>query len=465
MAANHEIFVQWDNEKDIILIGWPRVAHLRDAFKAKYFASTAVPATDISVFDKKDGNLLDPFDDLTTLGRTKESALFIKVDMPVTPPLVAASLVTSPRSNSFISNHVSAVFEVEVNKRLDDHFQSILPGCEFSTFKNREIYEGEDCSVALEMDSFSYMTKDTLSKPENIPDLGIDVVKLPNNIFLEPKSSPEGQLGGSPGAFAVNLQANAQKYVVGESYSGQNRFTMKAKVTQLEQKLQKMKTHHEGCTRKIVHDVTTLFGAAIFSYTCHSRVRQHQKAICMDAVLEGLSENGTPALWRLAAAHRLFVAVLSTTDAAFTCYMRESASCIQNLDINLDLNASKMENLELKMDKLVKGIATINKILRGDQQPEENGPRGALAAASVPDPEPAPVPAPVPALVPALVPAPVPAPPIQAPVPAPVPMGEGDSPPRDQGRRGARGRGGRGRGRRGRGGRGRGGRGRGGRGT
>ena len=99
---------------------------------------------------------------------------------------------------------------------LGNYFQSVLPQCEFSKFKSREI---DDHNAALELDSFSYMTRDTLDPPKTDHALGIYVVRRNGIKKKKPKGAPR-KLGNSPGAVADNLVRTAEKFVVGESYSG-----------------------------------------------------------------------------------------------------------------------------------------------------------------------------------------------------------------------------------------------------
>ena len=76
----------------------------------------------------------------------------------------------TPRSKD-VSNQIASVFEGEVNRYLDDHLQSVLPRCNFSKFKNREI---EEDSTVLEMDSFSCMWNDTCEPSHGSPSLGTE---------------------------------------------------------------------------------------------------------------------------------------------------------------------------------------------------------------------------------------------------------------------------------------------------
>lgn len=221
---------------------------------------------------------------------------------------------------------------------LEDYFQSVLPGCKFSRFKSREIDDG---NTALEMDSFSHMTHDTLEPPQTNNALGIYVVQ-PNRIN---KRKPEGaprKLANSPGAKAANLGRHAEKYVVGESYSGDREDKIRGKVNQLEEKLVRMKQRH-SIQSPAVSDATSLFGAAILSFTCQTLPRKDQSKKCMKAVLEELSFTQTPILWRLAQAERFFIVVLSTREGANTCALREITRGIQGVEIGIQAILERLD--------------------------------------------------------------------------------------------------------------------------
>ena len=242
----------------------------------------------------------------------------VAVPIAVAGPPAAGAPPSTSKSRD-ISNQIAAVFEGEVNMHLEDYFQSVLPGCKFSRFKSREI---DDDNTALEMDSFSYMAHDTLEPPQTNNTLGIYVVQ-PKGMN---KKKPKG---------AANLGRHAEKYVVGESYSGHREDRIKGKVHQLEEKLDKMKQRHSIQSPAAVSDVTSLFGAAILSFTCQSLPRKDQSRKCMKAVLEELSSTQTPILWRLAQAERFFIVVLSTREGANTCALREITRGIQGVEITI----------------------------------------------------------------------------------------------------------------------------------
>lgn len=86
------------------------------------------------------------------------------------------------------------------------------------------------------------------------------------------------------------------KYIIGESYSGNDEVRIQGKVGDLEKKLRLMMERHASLHDKKHSDATSLFGAAILSFTCRSVPRKEQAKNCMDAVLHVLSKTMTPIL-------------------------------------------------------------------------------------------------------------------------------------------------------------------------
>lgn len=151
---------------------------------------------------------------------------------------------------------------------LDNNFQSVLPRCEFSTFKSREI---DADNFSLEMDSFSYMTKlgprtSSLAQWKD-PRARYLCGSTPANHQETTSGAPRHELRSSPGAVTVSLEKQADKFIIGEAYSGQGREKMGQKVIELETKLEKMRTRHNDLSEKKLADVTSSFGAAILIFT------------------------------------------------------------------------------------------------------------------------------------------------------------------------------------------------------
>ena len=126
--------------------------------------------------------------------------------------------------------------------------------------------------------------------------------------------------------------------------SGDREDRIKGKVHQLEGKLDKMKQRH-SIQSPAVSDATSLFGAAILSFTCQSLPRKDQCRKCMKAVLEELSFTHTPILWRLAQAERFFIVVLSTKEGANTCALREITRGIQGVEIGIQAILGRLDEI------------------------------------------------------------------------------------------------------------------------
>ena len=280
-------------------------------------------------------------------GRPEKEPPAVAAPIDMVGPPAAGRSPSTPESMD-VSNQLAAIFEGEVNAHLEDYFQSVLPGCKFSRFKSRE-FDVDNNTARLEMDSFSYMTHDTLESPQtnNVPSI---YVVQPNHMR---KKKPVG----APRK-AANLENLARKYVVGESYAGDRENTIKDKVNQLEEKLEKMKQRHSIQSSE-VSDATSIFGAAILSFTCISLPRKDMAQKCMEAVLEKLSSSQTPILWRLAQAERFFILVLSKREGATTCALREITRSIQGVEIRIQ---AILERLEVFLGRLeaIQGVEMSN---------------------------------------------------------------------------------------------------------
>ena len=224
----------------------------------------------------------------------------------------------------------------------------------FLKFKNREI---EEDSTVLEIDSFSCMSNDTCEPSRSNPSLGIYVVSPKHIIKNKPARPGKNNLKNSLGAQeAANIASSVDKYIVGESYSGENEISIKSKVTQLETKLNKMWHRHKAMSGKNHSDYTSLFGAAILAFTSISTARRDQYKKCDRAVLESLSNTSSPILWRLAQAERFLIVVLSTSDAAHTCALREIASGQQSMEVGMQSMEAGIHNIEEHLAKISEQI-------------------------------------------------------------------------------------------------------------
>jgi hypothetical protein len=93
------------------------------------------------------------------------------------------------------------------------------------------------------------MSHDTLKEGETNNESGIYVVAPQNKSSVKVFAAKTTQLKDSPYAKKKNLRNDVNKYVIGESYSSDNLKKIKTKVTQLEEKIEKMKVRHELQTR------------------------------------------------------------------------------------------------------------------------------------------------------------------------------------------------------------------------
>jgi hypothetical protein len=317
------------------------------------------------------------------------AALALSAAPPAAPPTPARALTTalalSPPANSpsasgassvssrDITNQVSKVFENEVNKTLDDCFHRALPQCKIHDFRNREIIED---GTKVEIDSIAYMSHDTLKEGETNNESGIYVVAPQNKSSVKVFAAKTTQLKDSPYAKKKNLRNDVNKYVIGESYSGDNLKKIKTKVTQLEEKIEKMKVRHELQTRSPVSDVTCLVGAAILSFMTplgKSVGRKERADHCKKQIYKVLSCAKTPHLYRLAQGRRLFLCVLSATDAAQTAALREVSSGIDSLNVGQMATEGKIDAMEEKVDAMYSLLSTFVKAVLPGLEEEENG--------------------------------------------------------------------------------------------
>jgi hypothetical protein len=145
---------------------------------------------------------------------------------------------------------------------------------------------------------------------------------------------------GSLGAKDRNIE-HAEKYVIGESYSGVRDTMVDKKVIQLELKIAKMVTRHGGSCS----DVTSLVGAAMLAFSNGSKPRNLAATSYQQIVSTNVTEDKTPNLWRLAQAHRLFLVVLSQNECALTSTFRGIAENMENIELSLATIIEKLDQL------------------------------------------------------------------------------------------------------------------------
>lgn len=105
--------------------------------------------------------------------------------------------------------------------------------CDFGKFKNREFedVDDDDDGLPLEIDSFSFMTRDTLEPSQSYPALGIYVVSANDIEKEQSRGAGKESLQNSPDvAVAANLGQKVTKYIIGECYSGDKKHKIMEKV-------------------------------------------------------------------------------------------------------------------------------------------------------------------------------------------------------------------------------------------
>lgn len=127
------------------------------------------------------------------------------------PSSIQRKLVNGTKS---VSEMVGPVFEQEVNRHLQDHLPSCLPKTKMSDIRKRQI-ENDNGTTLLEIDSFAYVFEDDLMYGTELASSGF--------FLIEPKSC------GRMKSIAIEKKM-AEKYIIGESYSGQSQETVIEKV-------------------------------------------------------------------------------------------------------------------------------------------------------------------------------------------------------------------------------------------
>jgi len=132
-----------------------------------------------------------------------------------------------------VSAMVSPVFEKEVNIHLQHDLPSCLPRCRISDIRNRQIECDRDGNTLLEIDSFGYVFEDDCYYGSKLKTSGFFLIE-PQGCGRKKSASSKQNQCKSPGAIARKLDKNAEKYIIGASYSGQSEETVQEKVNALQ---------------------------------------------------------------------------------------------------------------------------------------------------------------------------------------------------------------------------------------
>jgi hypothetical protein len=172
----------------------------------------------------------------------------------------------------------------------------------------------------------------------------------------EPPPKQKQQLGHLPtGAKERSVHTVEEKYVIGETYSGQNDFEIRKKVWDLEEKITKMISRRArfGQNCNTCTDVTSLVGAAILASSCGSRERKTAVAGFNQTILSTMDPKETPNLWRLAQAHRLFLVVLSQSESPVTSASRETHRLIEGIALTQEYLAGQLDEIAKAIKKKI----------------------------------------------------------------------------------------------------------------
>ena len=251
-----------------------------------------------------------------------------------------------------VSASVAPIFEKEVNKHLDDFFPLSLPGCRCSDFRVREVEDESTGDLLLEIDTFGYMFEDSLEKGKDTSTSGIYVVAPSSCSGKKSEPTPSQKLSGSPGAKERNVELEAEKYVIGETYSGQSNAKVRDKLRELEIKIKKMVSRHDEKHASTCGDVTSLVGAAILAFSNGSKSRSAAATEYLLRISSLLNKASTPYLWRLAQAHRFFLVVLSAHESPVASALREVAAGQQASEASQLAIESRLQSIQETLESL-----------------------------------------------------------------------------------------------------------------
>lgn len=262
------------------------------------------------------------------------------------------------------SDRCDKIFGKEVNDHLNAHFPSSLPGCTFSGFRTREVPK-DDGQALVEIDTFGYILVDSLQEGKETKPNGIYLIE-PDNIgdLQRSATSTSDNRKKSPGAQERKLDDKAEKYVIGETYSGENKYKVQGKVKELEKKIVTMVNRHKEKHGRSCSDVTSLVGAAIMALTSGSKARGSAADSLKDTISNRVKQDKTPYLWRLAHARRLFLVVLSQDETAVTSSFRFIASSLDSNDVRMQSIDESLQSNDVRMDSIDVRMQSIDEILQ-----------------------------------------------------------------------------------------------------
>ena len=165
--------------------------------------------------------------------------------------------------------------------------------------------------------------------------------------FQKAAPAPNLNLSDSPGAKDKSVETRAEKYVIGETYSGSSNFKIMKKVDHLEQTIEKVLDRHEKNSSLERKDTTSVVGAALLAYSCGSESRKAAAKKFLKMVSKRLDSGKTPNLWRLAEARRLYVVVLSQRESPYSAIQRETGRLLEVLSMGQLATENRLEVLSV----------------------------------------------------------------------------------------------------------------------
>ncbi|CAB9510931.1 expressed unknown protein [Seminavis robusta] len=250
-----------------------------------------------------------------------------------------------------ISESVAPVFEQEANRHLTVYFPPCLQGCGVTDFRGREIVHDDTGRVIKQLDSFAYMSNDSLALGSEAKSNGIYLLAPSGMVVKEVVAAPDRNSQDSPGA-QDRVPLIPTKYVVGEAYSGANPLKLADKVEQLESAIETLRARHVG-RGGACGDITSLVGAALLICSCGSRHRA--QAVIEDSgyFLAALNQRNHPHLWRLAQARRLFCIVMSANESPQTVIGRQTHRTLTSLQMDVQGVQSDIQGMQSDIQRLM----------------------------------------------------------------------------------------------------------------
>jgi len=238
-----------------------------------------------------------------------------------------------------------------VNIHLNDHFSHCLPQCRLSDFRTREV-AGPDETVSLDIDAFGYLSRDSLEFGSGSPGSGISLIEPDGCTREKAVAAPPAKPTGSTCAKVKSVETGVEKYIIGETYSGQEETTLMEKVTVLEEKIEKMVGRFNNTNTNSCEDVTSVVGAALLAYFCGPMKRRDAAEKFSEYVNSTLTKDSMPHLWRLAQARRLFLLVMSANDSPYSTAHRATFQVTEGIELSLSAIEENMSAMKEKLDRM-----------------------------------------------------------------------------------------------------------------